>query len=61
MQLRSILNPRERDFLKAWGRGRKMENRSPENMINVDGLGNIVQLPKARLNPHSGIDIVPHI
>lgn len=38
-----------------------MENRSPENMINDDGLGNIVLLPKARLNSHSGVDIVPHI
>lgn len=39
----------------------KWQNRSPENMINGDGLGNIVLLPKARLNPHSGVDIVPHI
>lgn len=38
-----------------------MENRSPENVINDDGLCNIVLLPKPRLNPHSGVDIVPRI
>lgn len=57
MQLRSILNPRE----KAWGKGRKMENWSSENEINDDKLGNIVLLPKARLNPCSGVDTVPRI
>lgn len=57
MQLRSILNPRE----KAWGKGRKMENWSSDNEINDDKLGNIVLLPKARLNPCSGVDTVPRI
>lgn len=57
MQLRSISNPRE----KAWGWGRKMENGSPENGINDDKLGNIVLLPKARLNPCLGVDTATYL